>query len=81
MTAEDLKKLSKEELEALGRTKGVELDRRLTKSKLVKQLTSLFTSSNSSEAAIRAQIAEEHPTWSTRLITMEFLKRQKEENK
>ena len=80
MTDADLKKLSKEELEELGRTKGVELDRRLTKTKLVKQISKLFTS-NTSEATIKAQIAEEHPTWSERLITMEFLKRQKEENK
>tara|TARA_E500000318_G_scaffold52122_1_gene48711 strand:+ start:288 stop:596 length:309 start_codon:yes stop_codon:yes gene_type:complete len=34
----DLKKLSKKELEALGRKYGIELDRRFLKSKMVKQL-------------------------------------------
>lgn len=35
---EDLKKLSKSELEELGRKYGLELDRRILKSKMVKQL-------------------------------------------
>ena len=35
---EDLKKLSKNELEELGRKYGLELDRRILKSKMVKQL-------------------------------------------
>jgi len=34
----DFKKLSKEELEKVGRQHGIELDRRLIKSKMVKQL-------------------------------------------
>ena len=34
----DLKKKTKTELEKLGRKVGVELDRRLTKSKLIKQI-------------------------------------------
>lgn len=34
----DLKKLSKEELEQVGRQHGIELDRRILKSKMVKQL-------------------------------------------
>tara|TARA_E500000318_G_C3524998_1_gene198036 strand:- start:649 stop:1005 length:357 start_codon:yes stop_codon:yes gene_type:complete len=42
MTEKDLKKLSKIELEQLGRDNGVELDRRLTKGKLVTQLINLF---------------------------------------
>ena len=48
MTDAELNKLSKEELEELGRTKGLELDRRLTKSKLVKTISKLFASSSSS---------------------------------
>jgi hypothetical protein len=45
MDKTDFKKLSKIELEELGRTKGVELDRRLTKSKLVSQIVGLFKTS------------------------------------
>ena len=81
MTKTELNKLSKEELEELGRTKGVELDRRLTKSKLVTQIAGLFKGSSTSSSSLRKQIAEEHPTWSDRLITMELIKRQKAENK
>ena len=43
MDKSELKKLSKIELEKLGRTKGVELDRRFNKKTLIEQLTSLFT--------------------------------------
>lgn len=49
MDKTDLKKLSKIELEELGRTKGVELDRRLTKSKLVSQIFGLFKSTQPAE--------------------------------
>ena len=42
MTEKDLKKLTKDELEILCREKGVELDKRLTKAKLVKEALSLF---------------------------------------
>ena len=38
----ELKKLSKIELEELGRTKGVELDRRFNKKTLIEQISSLF---------------------------------------
>lgn len=38
MSGIDFKKLSKEELEKVGRRHGIELDRRLIKSKMVKQL-------------------------------------------
>jgi len=34
----DFKKLSKEELEQIGRQHGIELDRRILKSKMIKQL-------------------------------------------
>ena len=82
MTEVDLKKLSKIELEKLGREKGVELDRRLTKSKLVTQIANLFTSSSSSsESTIREQILSEHPNWNERLIQLELAKRLREENK
>jgi len=43
MNKSELKKLSKIELEKLGRIKGVELDRRFNKKTLIEQLTSLFT--------------------------------------
>tara|TARA_B110000971_G_scaffold86823_1_gene89211 strand:- start:1466 stop:1696 length:231 start_codon:yes stop_codon:yes gene_type:complete len=43
MNKSELKKLSKIELEKLGRTKGVELDRRFNKKTLIEQLTGLFT--------------------------------------
>jgi hypothetical protein len=80
MSEEDLKKLSKEELEELGRSKGVELDRRLTKPKLVKQIASLFKSSTS-ESSVKAQIKAEHPQWNDRLINLELAKRLEAENK
>ena len=38
IVAKDLKNKTKKELEKLGRKVGVELDRRLTKSKLIKQI-------------------------------------------
>jgi hypothetical protein len=43
MNKSELKNLSKIELEKLGRTKGVELDRRFNKKTLIEQLTGLFT--------------------------------------
>ena len=48
-----LKKLSKIELEELGRTKGIELDRRSNKKTLITQISSLFKkeSSTTSKAA------------------------------
>ena len=48
-----LKKLSKIELEELGRTKGIELDRRSNKKTLINQVSSLFKakSSTTSKAA------------------------------
>jgi len=45
MDKTELKNLSKIELEELGITKGVKLDIRLTKSKLVNQIFDLFKSS------------------------------------
>ena len=38
MTKDTLKQLSKDALEELGRTKGIELDKRYSKSKLVKEI-------------------------------------------
>ena len=38
MSKDELKKLSKDELELLGRANGLELDKRYTKGKLVKEL-------------------------------------------
>ena len=45
MTKLNTKGLSKEELEELGRKNGIELDRRLLKSKMVKQLEEHISSS------------------------------------
>ncbi len=45
MTNDDLNKLSKNALEELGRTKGIELDRRLTKKKLISQIADFFITS------------------------------------
>ena len=42
MTKKELTQLSKDALEELGRTKGVELDKRYTKNKLVDEIFSLF---------------------------------------
>lgn len=44
MTKTELNQLSKDALEELGRTKGIELDKRLTKGKLVDQIAKFFTS-------------------------------------
>lgn len=44
MTEKELKNMTKDELELLCREKGVELDRRLKKSKLVAKAVELFTS-------------------------------------
>lgn len=42
MTEKELKQLSKDALEELGRTKGIELDKRYNKGKLVKQIAEVF---------------------------------------
>ena len=42
MTKKELEQLSKDALEELGRTKGVELDKRYNKTKLVDQIAKLF---------------------------------------
>ena len=52
MNKTELKKLSKIELEKLGRTKGVELDRRFNKKTLIEQLTSLFTKESTVAATV-----------------------------
>ena len=42
MTEKELKKLSKVDLELLGREEGIELDRRFNKGKLIKQLVEIY---------------------------------------
>lgn len=42
MTKDTLNQLSKDALEELGRTKGVELDKRYNKAKLVSKIAALF---------------------------------------
>jgi len=49
MTKLNTKDLSKEELEELGRENGIELDKRLLKSKMVKQLDKHLASSSKAE--------------------------------
>ena len=43
MTKDTLNQLSKDALEELGRTKGVELDKRFNKAKLVDKIAALFS--------------------------------------
>ena len=53
MDKSELKKLSKVELEELGRTKGIELDRRYNKNKLVNQIFKIFTSEFDKTPAVK----------------------------
>ena len=53
MNKSELKKLSKIELEELGRTKGIELDRRYNKNKLVNQIFEIFTSEFDKTTAVK----------------------------
>jgi hypothetical protein len=57
MNKSELKKLSKIELEKLGRTKGVELDRRFNKKTLIEQIASLFTK----EPTVSAPVESANP--------------------
>jgi hypothetical protein len=57
----DLNKLSKVELEELGREHGIELDRRLTKSALIEQLEEVITEEPSSLVDLKAEYVEEAP--------------------
>ena len=50
MTKKELDQLSKDALEELGRTKGVELDKRYNKKKLVDQIADLFKAEKSAPA-------------------------------
>ena len=57
----DISKLTKVELEELGREHGIELDRRLTKSTLIEQLEEVITEEPSSMADLKAEYVEEAP--------------------
>ena len=59
MDKSELKKLSKIELEKLGRTKGVELDRRFNKKTLIEQLATLFIK-EPKETVVRAEQIKEN---------------------
>jgi hypothetical protein len=59
MDKSELKKLSKIELEKLGRTKGVELDRRFNKKTLIEQIASLFTKESKSTKSVKVTTPEE----------------------
>ena len=55
----DLKKLSKKALEAIGRDKGIELDRRLKKDKLVEQLQDALDAEPKSLVELKEEVIEE----------------------
>tara|TARA_A100001015_G_scaffold185783_1_gene206742 strand:+ start:372 stop:752 length:381 start_codon:yes stop_codon:yes gene_type:complete len=57
----DISKLTKVELEELGREHGIELDRRLTKSTLIEQLEEVITEEPSSLVDLKAEYVEEAP--------------------
>ena len=57
----DISKLTKVELEELGREHGIELDRRLTKSTLIEQLEEVITEEPSSMVDLKAEYVEEAP--------------------
>ena len=58
MTKDTLKQLSKDALEELGRTKGIELDKRYNKTKLVNEIAALFVKEEK-EAAAADDLTEE----------------------
>ena len=53
MDKSELKKLSKVELEELGRTKGIELDRRYNKNKIINKIFEIFTSEFDKTPAVK----------------------------
>mgnify|MGYP005995923465 FL=1 len=62
--AQDLKKMTKAALESLGRQFGIELDRRLTKDKLIKQVKKAQKDAEKSEPEIIEQVAaKKEPEW------------------
>ncbi len=65
MTNDDLNQLSKNALEELGRTKGIELDRRLTKKKLISQIADFFITKKKKEVVeevVEEPVKAEAPT-------------------
>jgi len=61
MTEKELKQLSKDALEELGRTRGIELDKRYNKAKLVKQIASMYKKEAKVETfiSLKEEIIEE----------------------
>ena len=55
MTKDTLKQLSKDALEELGRTKGIELDKRFNKTKLVNQIAAVFVKEEKAATAAPAK--------------------------
>lgn len=74
MNKTELKKLSKIELEKLGRTKGVELDRRFNKKTLIEQLTSLFTKESTVAAPVESAKPVKITNITTSVPTLEYKK-------
>ena len=64
----NLKKLSKKALEAIGRDKGIELDRRLKKDKLVEQLQDALDAEKQPKSLfeLKEEVVEAQPTESER---------------
>ena len=60
MTRDTLKQLSKDALEELGRTKGIELDKRYNKAKLVDEIAALFVKEEQASAPDKAAQALRH---------------------
>ena len=61
--AQDLKKMTKAALESLGRQFGIELDRRLTKDKLIKQVKKAQKNAEKEEPKVIEQPATNEPSW------------------
>ena len=61
MSKDELKKLSKDELEDLGREYGIELDKRFNKGKLIKELTKTIEAEEAEAVAEEAPVVEEAP--------------------
>jgi hypothetical protein len=75
MTKETLKQLSKDALEELGRTKGIELDKRYSKAKLVKEIAAVFAEEEQEVVYHQADTnkdgvvsAEEKAAWEARFM-------------
>ena len=65
----DLKKLSKKELEDLGREHDIELDRRLTKAKLIEKLEEVITEEPTTLVDLKDEVVEEEAKKTSNVIS------------